>query len=353
MKRLDKKTLTFLGMSVALCWTSAASAGQWVRATTVIGEDIAMDYVGQRTLAVGSMGLTNQPDALWVLGYRKDYTNQNHYMYVWQGQSWSTENQTAWGAAMALGGGESNDYPYVIPYSGAVYQWNGAGGWYQYLPPGTANPLGFIQVSSWFGNLYFSQAGNYCDGYTTPCIDEYNTFGARQDPARPGAYWVGQDVSGPLGTGSGSLYPGTSGPYRLAIDPAYDDGSHQLKIDWDNGPSYGGALSVSTNGGRDWQGCSNLDYNSTPILFDVCSYNGTYYGIEYGTDSSGRVTHTVTTTSQGCTTGWHNLSGPNGVADTSPVYAIACDVSNGTLYSTQLQTDSDGSSHYRVFKWLP
>jgi hypothetical protein len=384
--RLTKGCLAMAGIGIGSVWASPAQAGQWVRATTAASEDLAMDYIGQRTIAVGGYGLTsNESDALWVLGdctdqnqcdthatQTKPGTPNNHYMHVWvpgEPGYWSNLGQTAYGAARALGGGSPYDFPYVVPVSGAVYGWNGNGGWYEYLGAGTADPNGFVQETSFLGNLYFAQAGLQCPGgQGTPCIDEYNVFDQS---------WLANPISREDGAGSANLdvyltqlLP-AQGPYRVAIDEYEYDGRNQLKLNWDNylgefGVFRNGSLAYSTDRGSTFTSCPQ-PHDEQPVLVDMCGFNGTYYGIEISNDSQNNLSHTISTSSSSPACNWGNLPctpGPSSPfciwassvgawIDTTPVNAIACDSSNGTLYTSQNQPDPDGTPHFRVFKWVP
>jgi hypothetical protein len=380
-KKLTRCCAALAVASVGLSWNSSAFAitghhnWQWVRATTDPSESIAMDYVGQRTIAVGGWGATsNQTDALWVLSSTLYNPNNkyDHPIAVWNP---STQSWTFEGAAAVLGGGSPYDYPYAITQDGTVWGYNGGGGWFQYLPAGTANPLGFIQETRYYGDLFFSQAGLGCDywygSFATPCIDEYNAYGQS---------WVGQNIASGEGTGSTDLYAtsnpdGTqnagylaNGPYRLAVDPSFADGQQQVKIGWANnfGNHQDGQLGFSTDSGRTWTDCfgdPDPVNDNLPVLVDLAGYAGSYYGIEIGRDPT---THHVLpprvatqSFSQVCSSnGWGGLPCTPGFAncvqsasgvyyDATPIYAIAVDSSNGTLYSVQ----NDGGL-YRVFKWV-
>ena len=376
LRKFVRYGLAIGGVGAAFHWAPPARAGHWVRATTATSEDVAMDYVGQRTIAVGGYGLNGQTDALWVLGQAQTIAPNNHYLYNWTGTGWSTISETAYVSGMALGGGSAFDYPYLIRNDASV--WGGTGNvWYEYLPANTAHTLGFIQESNLGGNLWFADPTLNCWD-NGACIDEYNVF---ED------YWVGKNISLGDGVGTDNLEANSplylpNGPYRLAVDPLPANGSRQIKIRWDNiAVPQQGDLSLSSDGGQTWNDCDPDIYEDTlPVLVDVCGYNGTYYGIEVGAnpqnDTEVLPPRIATATTAEVCTGWAGLPCAEGTAnctynsatgtyyDTTPTYAIACDASNGTLYSVQTQEDCPiwgcycffgncPTTHYRVFRWEP
>jgi hypothetical protein len=109
--------------------------------------------------------------------------------------------------------------------------------------------------------------------------------------------------------------------------------------------------------------------DTLPVLADVAMYRGTYYGIEIGRDANGNLTAPTiaTATSSEVCVAWSALTCTPGTSqycvynrptnsyiDQTPVYALAVDVSNGTLFSTQYQYDGNfGGWHYRIYKWVP
>jgi hypothetical protein len=323
-------TLTKWGLAAAVLgvgcyWGSPARATGWLRATTAASEDIAMPEVGARTLAVGGYGINGESDALWVLGQSTDGSG-NNFIFNWNKTTEQWVNSG--GAALSIGIGRY-DNPWVIPASGGVYWWGGA--WDLMTGLGAADPRGSI-VESEFGTLYFSQGGNHfflptADGEApAPCVDQWTDYG------------------------QGTLSPdieGANGGYRFSIDGADRTGNTVLMLD------YNGGLSETTDGGTTWDGCGapGGDYNAPPML-DVCVYDGTIWGIgapypTFGFDGPAANPYHLYKSITGC--GSYSSGVTFEEADPNDiVYAITCDVSNGTVYGTLSQDD-----HYRVFYWTP